>query len=151
MITSFSLSLSHRLHSLPAVGNMKRRSRVPRGWSPGSYYSSDTVTHINVKRRLQCWFLWLNCSFKAKRKVDLKLKWRATHFALMRLWCIQRRAPARSWTTRIKESTSLAYINLGALQALTSGWQPFGPTWLLPSLCSGAQAVWPTQKYEEPL
>ena len=63
MITSFSLSLSHRLHSLPAVGNMKRRSRVPRGWSPGSYYSSDTVTHINVKRRLQCWFLWLNCSF----------------------------------------------------------------------------------------
>ena len=67
----FSLSLSHHLHFLPLVGNMKRRS-VPRAWSAGSYYSSDTVTHINVKRPLQCWFLSHNCSLIFLMKIFKK-------------------------------------------------------------------------------
>ena len=34
--------------------------------------------------------------------------------------------------------------SLGALQAPTSSWWPFGPAWLRPSRPSGAQAAWPT-------
>ena len=46
----------------------------------------------------------------------------------------------------------LKYIitrSLGALRAPTSRLRPFGPAWLRPSHPSGAQAVWPTQGYND--
>ena len=97
------MSLSHHLHSLLPVGNMKRRS-VPRAWSAGSYYSWDTVTHIYVKRRLR---LYCNSKFRKNIWNHLEL-----YFSTLSVHSVP---STWSWAVRTKERTSFGYIKIAIL------------------------------------
>ena len=97
------MSLSHHLHFLPLVGNMKRRS-VPRAWSAGSYYSWDTVTHINVKRRLRPY-----CNSKLRKNIWNHLE---LYFSTLSVHSVP---STWSWAVRTKERTSCGYIKIAIL------------------------------------